>query len=84
MTIFLTPTRAGLLQDIRDGDVHRDPHNTNIRYDYRPQWWNFTARTLEAIAAGWAEDGERSGNMWPVLLTAKGRSVLEEWESRNG
>lgn len=83
MSLYLTPTRAQLLQDIRDGHVRRDRLATWRRYEHIETRRNLTARIAEVMVADWAKDGplpERLTASRLVVLTDAGRSVLEEWE----
>lgn len=86
--LYLTPTRAQLLQDVRDGELYFEAN----------EWWGVagykrTAAIGQLCQAGWATNekatpetkrpGELVGRIY-ARLTDEGRSVLEEWESRNG
>lgn len=83
----LTPTRAALLRDIKDGHLY---------FEARHWWHNLNGQKRsvavgQAVQAGWVtweEIGKRTRGQLAhriyARLTDEGRSVLEEWESRNG
>jgi hypothetical protein len=72
-----TKTRMALLVLVRDRKIRLDPNSMPTRYEHVETRTNLTARTVEAIRAGWVRD---SGT-YPHL-TVKGTEVLTAFEGR--
>jgi hypothetical protein len=70
-----TDARMAMLRLIDEGLIHRDVYSLEKRYEHRVSRLTLTVRTADVIDAKWAREEN-----YDVVLTAKGRQVLAEYE----